>query len=113
MSEQCSRGSTCTAIGLHRYETKKHRPHLTERVREPSRCLRSRATMMRNTSTNDAHARLASRNTMRKSDSVKTHMLSAFAKIQSIEKLHAHANANFNHPQRARRANRDAVSLLH
>jgi hypothetical protein len=69
--------------------------------------------MMRNATTRDTHARIASRNTTRKSDSAKTHMLSAFARTLLIENLRARANANFNHPQRARRANRGAVSLLH
>jgi hypothetical protein len=69
--------------------------------------------MMRNTTSNDSHARIASRNATRKRDSAKTHIPPAFAQTLLIENLRAHANENFNHPQRARRANRDAVSLLH
>jgi len=69
--------------------------------------------MMRNTTSNDSHARIASRNAKQNSDSAKTHMLPAFAQTPLNENLRRHANANFSHPQRARRANRDAVSLLH
>jgi hypothetical protein len=69
--------------------------------------------VMRMSATRDANARTASRLMKQKRDSAKTHTLPAFARIPTNDILVTRAHPNFRHPQRSRRANRDAVSVLH